>query len=39
MTKTRQDNDVTNHIGIVYAKTETKLLGPIESSAIGVEKK
>lgn len=27
--KTRQDNDVTNRIGVVYAKTKIKLLGPI----------
>ena len=25
MMKTRQDNDVTNHIGVVYAKNDTKL--------------
>ena len=29
MMKTTQDNDVTNHIGLVYAEIETKLLGPI----------
>ena len=34
MTKTRQDNDVTNHISLVYIKTETKLSGPIWPSAI-----
>ena len=29
MTKTRQDNDVINRIGLVYAKIETQLVGPI----------
>ena len=29
VTKTRQDNDITNRIGVVYAETETELLGPI----------
>ena len=28
-TKTRQNNDVTDHIGLVYVKTETELLRPI----------
>ena len=26
MTKTKQDNDVTNHINVIYAENETKLL-------------
>lgn len=25
VTKTKQDNEVTDHIGVVYAKNETKL--------------
>ena len=29
MTKIRYDNDVIDHIGLVYSKIETKLLGPI----------
>ena len=32
--KTRQDNDVTNHIGLVYTKNDTKLLGPIKLGAV-----
>ena len=27
--KTRQNNDMIDCIGVVYAKTKTKLLGPI----------
>lgn len=27
MIKTRQDNDMTDRIGLVYAKTKTELLG------------
>ena len=27
--KTKQDNDMSNHISPVYSETETKLLGPI----------
>ena len=27
--KTRQNNDVTNHIGMVYTKNDTELSGPI----------
>ena len=34
VTKTRQDNDMTSYIGVVYAKNETELLGPIESGAV-----
>ena len=29
MTKTKQDNNVTDHIGLVYTKNNTELLGPI----------
>ena len=29
MTKTRQDNNMSHHIGVVYAKNNTELLGPI----------
>ena len=29
VTKTIQDNNVTNHIGLVYAETEIELSGPI----------
>ena len=29
MTKTKQDNDVTNHINAIYAENETKLLWSI----------
>ena len=29
MTKTRQENDVIDCIGQIYAKTKIKLLGPI----------
>ena len=36
--KTRQDNNVTNRIGIVYVETKTKLSRPIGSSAVYVEK-
>lgn len=34
MMKTRQNNDVTDCIGVVYAETKTKLLGPIKPGAI-----
>ena len=37
MTKTRQDNDVTNCISLVYAEIETKLWGPIESGVVSYE--
>ena len=30
MMKTRQDNDMTNHIDTVYAKNDIELLWPIE---------
>ena len=29
LTKTKQDNDVTNRIGLVYIETEIELSGPI----------
>ena len=29
MTKTKEENDVTYHIGRVYTKTKTELSGPI----------
>ena len=32
--KTKEDNDVTDCIGVVYAETETKLLEPIEPGAV-----
>ena len=32
--KTKQDNDLTNRIGLVYAKTETELLGLIWSGVV-----
>ena len=32
--KTRQDNDVTNHTGTIYAKNDTKLLWPIRSGTV-----
>ena len=38
MMKTRQNNDVTDCIDVVYAETETELSGPIESGTICYEK-
>ena len=32
--KTREDNDVIDCIGVVYAKNETELLGLIKSSVV-----
>ena len=32
--KTRQDNDVTDHIGLVYAKIKTKLSRPISPGVV-----
>ena len=32
--KTKQDNEETNHIDLVYIKIETKLLGPIWLGAL-----
>ena len=34
VTKTRQNNDVIDCIGVVYAETKTKLLGPIKPGAV-----
>ena len=34
VTKTRQDSDMTDGIGLVYIETDTKLLGPIWPGAI-----
>lgn len=34
MTKTRQDNDRIDHIGLVYAETKIELLRPIKLGAI-----
>ena len=33
MMKTREDNDVIDHIGVVYIKNDTKLLWPIRLGA------
>ena len=33
MTKTKQDNDVTNLTGVVYAENDNDLSWPIRSSA------
>ena len=32
--KTRQDNDMTDHIGLLHSKIETELLGPIWSGTV-----
>ena len=32
--KTRQDNDVTDHIGLLYAKIESELSGPISPGVV-----
>ena len=37
MTKTKQDNDVTNHINVIYAENETKLLWSIGPGAVDDE--
>lgn len=37
VTKTRQDNDVINHIGLVYIKNDNELSGPIGPSAVNDE--
>ena len=34
MTKTTQDNDMADYIGVVYTKNETKLSGPIRLGAV-----
>ena len=35
--KTRQDNDMIDCIGVVYAKTKTELLGPIKPGIVCYE--
>ena len=35
--KTKKDNDMTNGIGLVYTKNDTKLLWPIRSSVVYYE--
>ena len=37
MTKTKQDNDVTDHIGLVYIENDIELSRTIGSSAISDE--
>lgn len=37
MIKTRQDNDMTNQIGLVDVKTEIELSGPIELGVVFYE--
>ena len=37
--KTRQDNDMTNHTGVVYVENKTKLSCSIEPSAVYDENK
>ena len=32
--KSRHENDMTNHIGLVFIKTKIELLGPISSSGV-----
>ena len=34
MIKTKQDSDVTDHIGLFYVETRTEPLGPIWSSTV-----
>ena len=34
MTKTKQDNDMTNHIGLVHTKIKMELSGPIQQDTI-----
>lgn len=34
MAKTRQDNDMTDYISLVYTKTKNKMSGPIWPSAV-----
>ena len=34
MMKTRQDNDVTGHIDVVYVENKTELLSPIRPSLV-----
>ena len=37
MMKTRQDNNVTNNIGLVYVENDTQLLGSIGVGAVSDE--
>ena len=37
--KTKQDNDVTNHTGVVYIEIETKLSWPIRKNVVYHKKK
>ena len=39
MMKARQDNNMTYCIGMVYAKTEIKMSGPIELSMVCYQNK
>ena len=39
MTKTRQENDMTDRIGLVYAKFEIELSGPIWTGVVSEENK
>ena len=34
MTKTRQDNNVIDHIGLTYVENNIELSGPIKSGAV-----
>ena len=34
MTKTKQDNDMTDRVGVVYAENDTQLVGPIGSGVV-----
>lgn len=38
MTKTRQANDVTHHIGLVYAENNTELSIPMRLSVVSDKK-
>ena len=39
MMKIRENNDMTDCIGVVYAKTQTQLSGPIKPGAVCYENK
>lgn len=39
MTKTIEDNDVTDRIGVIYAKNNTKVSWTMESGALCCENK
>ena len=34
LTKTKQDNDVNDHISLVYVEIKTELLGPISPGTV-----